>query len=79
MCSDESYAGGGSLPTSALETIVVQWRPDTSSVDAASAALRRASPPVVARVRDDAIVFDLRTISEPELDDLVTAARSAAL
>jgi seryl-tRNA(Sec) selenium transferase len=48
-------------------------------VDAASAALRRASPPVVARVRDDAIIFDLRTISERELDEVVAAAQSAAL
>ena len=32
---------------------------------------------VVARVRDEAIVFDLRTIQEGEFDDVVAAVRDA--
>ncbi len=76
VCSDQSFAGGGSLPTAALETIVVQWRPGKTSVDAAATAMRRAPTPVVARIRDDAIVFDLRTIAEEELDAVVAAVES---
>ena len=79
VCSDESYAGGGSLPTLALETIVLQWRPATVSVDAAATALRKSAPPVIARVRDEAVIFDLRTVAEQEIDDVVVAAKSAAL
>ena len=76
VCSDVSYAGGGSLPAESLETVVVQWRPSCAGVEAVTAAMRAAATPVVARVRDDAIVFDLRTVGPNEFDDLVAAASS---
>ena len=78
VCSDVSYAGGGSMPTDALETVVVQWRPASGRIQASAAALREAGTPVVARVRDDAIVFDLRTIGADEFDAIVAAVRHAA-
>jgi L-seryl-tRNA(Ser) seleniumtransferase len=77
VCSDVSYAGGGSLPAEALETVVVQWRPATQGIDAVTAAMRTTQPPVIVRVRDDAIVFDLRTVSEEEFDAVVAAALAA--
>lgn len=77
VCSDQSYAGGGSLPAEALETVVVQWRPATVSASAASDLLRQAPVPVIARVRDDAVVFDLRTIEPDEFDLLSQAVRGA--
>lgn len=77
VCSDVSYAGGGSLPTDALETVVVQWRPARAGVDAVTAAMRAASTPVVTRVRDEAIIFDLRTIRSNEFEDVVAAAKAA--
>jgi L-seryl-tRNA(Ser) seleniumtransferase len=77
VCSDVSYAGGGSLPTDALETVVVQWRPAQAGIGAVTAAMRAAQTPVIARVRDDAIIFDVRTIRPDELDDVVTAATAA--
>jgi L-seryl-tRNA(Ser) seleniumtransferase len=78
VCSDVSYAGGGSLPGRELPTVVVQWRPSRRSVDAVLAALRHTEIPVVARVRDDGLCFDPRTIQEEEYEDLVAAVASAA-
>jgi len=77
VCSDVSYAGGGALPAEALETVVVQWRPSSGAVDALTSAMRSASPPVIARVQDQAILFDLRTVQEEEFDDLVAVAAAA--
>ena len=77
VCSDVSYAGGGSLPTDALETVVVQWRPACAGIDRITGAMRAVATPVIARVRDDAIIFDLRTVSSYEFDDVVAAAKAA--
>ncbi|MCH8244194.1 MAG: L-seryl-tRNA(Sec) selenium transferase, partial [Planctomycetes bacterium] len=59
VCSDVGFAGGGSMPGAELETVVVQWRPASCSTADMVARLRDADVPVVARVRDDAICFDL--------------------
>jgi L-seryl-tRNA(Ser) seleniumtransferase len=45
---------------------------------AAAAALRQGEPPVVARVEDDALVFDPRTVL-PEQDEAFIAAAQAVL
>ena len=42
-----------------------------------AAALRRGEPPVVARVADDALVLDLRTVGVEEEDALAGALVSA--
>ncbi|MBN1512747.1 MAG: L-seryl-tRNA(Sec) selenium transferase [Phycisphaerae bacterium] len=78
VCSDASYAGGGSLPGRELPTVVVQWRPGRRSVDAVLTALRHTEIPVIARIRDEGICLDPRTIQEDEHDDLVAAVASAA-
>ena len=74
--SDVGYAGGGALPAKKLETIVVQWRPEHASTEDTAVALRDADIPVIVRIRDDAICFDLRTIPETEYEDLVASVTS---
>ena len=74
---DRTFAGGGSLPGFELATWVVRVRPSGGASRCAS-ALRRADPPVLARVRDDALVLDPRTL-EPEDEALVVAALEACL
>jgi L-seryl-tRNA(Ser) seleniumtransferase len=73
VCSDVAYAGGGSLPTEQLPTVVVQWRPSRLSAAQAVRALRESDIPVVARIRDDAVCFDMRTVREPDVEPLVAA------
>jgi len=73
VCSDVGFAGGGSMPGRELETVVIQWRPARATVDRMGDALREAETPVIARIRDDAICFDLRTIRETDFEAVVSA------
>jgi L-seryl-tRNA(Ser) seleniumtransferase len=57
-----SAIGGGSAPGVELETWLVAIARDGVSTDALEARLRRLKPPVVARIVDDRLVLDLRTV-----------------
>ena len=65
------------MPGRELQTVVVQWRPSGTSVDEMVSALRHADVPVVARIRDEAICFDLRTLREADFEPLVASVFSA--
>ncbi|TWT44219.1 L-seryl-tRNA(Sec) selenium transferase [Phycisphaerae bacterium RAS1] len=73
VLEDRSYAGGGSLPTLALPTWVVRVRVEGVAAAGLAAALRRGDSPVACRVRDESLLLDCRTLSEPELS-IVAAA-----
>lgn len=79
VCSDVGYVGGGSMPQAELPTVVVQWRPSGVSTDQMVRALRQAETPVVARIRDDAVCLDLRTIRNADLATLVESVAASAL
>ena len=78
VCSQVGYAGGGSLPTTELETVVVQWRPGGDWIEPAVRALRQSCSAVVARVHEGAILFDVRTVADHELEELAAAVVQAA-
>jgi L-seryl-tRNA(Ser) seleniumtransferase len=65
-----STIGGGSAPGSSLPTRLVALRHASLSPDALMEHLRRADPPVIARIGSDAILLDLRTIDPAEDEDL---------
>ena len=67
----ESTVGGGSLPGETLPTWV--FAPHVDQPNAAAAQLRRFDPPVIARVAQDRLLLDPRTVL-PGQDDLVLAA-----
>ncbi|MBI4717808.1 MAG: L-seryl-tRNA(Sec) selenium transferase [Planctomycetes bacterium] len=79
ICSDTTFVGGGAMPEERLATVLVQWRPSMASVDEAAAALRRAETPVIVRVHEDAVCFDLRTVRQADYEALVAAVVSLAL
>lgn len=70
---DVSFAGGGALPGCELPTRVVRWRPEGFGADEAARRLRLAEPAVVARVRDEWVLFDMRTVGEDEIDAVAEA------
>lgn len=70
--ADRAPVGGGSLPGFELDTWVVAVRPP-QGVAAMAAALRGAATPVLARVRDDAILFDLRTLRDQDAASIEAA------
>lgn len=68
-----SRVGGGAAADAELATWVVSMRHETMSADAVLAALRRHSPPVIARISEDRVLVDLRTVSVEEEATLETA------
>jgi pyruvate/2-oxoglutarate/acetoin dehydrogenase E1 component len=69
----EAVAGGGSLPGSTIPSVGVGVE-----VEAAARALARLREhDVVARIEDDAVVCDLRTV-DPVDDERVARALAAA-
>ena len=71
--SDVSYAGGGALPGEGLASVVIRWHPSYARPDVVAAELRRSDPPVVARISEGALCFDLRTLTERDFPLLVAA------
>ncbi len=67
-----STIGGGSAPGSALPTRLVAVTHRTLSPDGFEEALRALDPPVIARIEDDRVIFDLRTVS-PADDERLAA------
>ena len=60
----QSTLGGGSAPGETLPTRLVELRHPTLSAKALEARLRQLDPPVVARIQNDRVVVDLRTVPE---------------
>jgi L-seryl-tRNA(Ser) seleniumtransferase len=76
MIAGESAAGGGSGPTSRLPTMLISIVHRSLTANQIEAALRRSTPPVIARIVDDQVLLDLRSVSESEEADLVSALLS---
>jgi L-seryl-tRNA(Ser) seleniumtransferase len=68
---ETSQVGGGALPLQALPTIVVALRPLRTSAANLEARLRNGDPPVIARVKEEEVLLDLRTVAETEEKALV--------
>jgi len=64
ICSSTSLIGGGATPDQSLPTWVLQLA--VSDPADFQRRLRAASTPVIARIVDDCIVLDVRTISDNE-------------
>jgi L-seryl-tRNA(Ser) seleniumtransferase len=73
VAKGESQPGSGSAPGVMLPTWVVRVRRDAFSAETLAAALRRGDPPVFARIQDDALVLDPRTLLPGDQDSLVRA------
>ncbi|MEX2228415.1 MAG: L-seryl-tRNA(Sec) selenium transferase [Dehalococcoidia bacterium] len=61
-----SAVGGGSLPGEELPTIVCAVTPPGGNASAFADALRTADPPIVARIADDRVLLDPRTVDRSE-------------
>jgi L-seryl-tRNA(Ser) seleniumtransferase len=72
-----SEVGGGALPLQALPTRLLTLRPRRGGVTEIEARLRRGTPPVLVRIKDDRILVDLRTVPEAADAMLLDALRAA--
>jgi L-seryl-tRNA(Ser) seleniumtransferase len=66
----ESAVGGGSAPTTHPPTALIALTHTALSADALEERLRQHSPPIVARILEDRLVLDLRTVAESEEEEL---------
>ena len=72
-----SRVGGGSLPLEELPTMLLGLQPQGMSANDLEERLRLQDPPVVARIVDDKLCLDLRTVASRELPDLERGIRNA--
>ncbi len=61
-----SQAGSGSLPAREIPSWGVRLVPENGSVGDLATQLRRGEPAILARVWDDSLLFDMRTLGEGE-------------
>jgi len=74
----ESQVGSGAVPIETLPTKVLAIRSSVLSAEEIARRLRSLSPPVYARIRKDAVLFDFRTI-QPGEDALVERSLAGLL
>ena len=70
-----SAIGGGSLPGQTLPSRALAITPPRGP-DEFTAALRRASPPVIARIEDEQVVLDPRAVAQDEDQQVIAALES---
>lgn len=70
-----SIIGGGTTPEQALPTFLIALQaPDVNELEE---RLRTGEPAVIARIEDDRLILDLRTVFPEEEDELLNALRRA--
>ncbi|HEX6974849.1 MAG TPA: L-seryl-tRNA(Sec) selenium transferase [Vicinamibacterales bacterium] len=72
-----STIGGGSAPGSALPTRLVAIDSSTPSVTELESRLRASDPAVIARIEDDRLLLDLRTVDPADDAQLIACLRQA--
>jgi len=76
LIEGESAIGGGAAPTSRLATSLIAITHSELTANQIEERLRRSGPPVVARIEDDRVLLDLRTVEiadEPHLAAAITS------
>jgi L-seryl-tRNA(Ser) seleniumtransferase len=72
----ESAVGGGAAPTAHLRTVLISLTHEKLTANQLEVGLRRSRPPVIARIVEDRVLMDLRTVAEaeePEVEQAILA------
>jgi L-seryl-tRNA(Ser) seleniumtransferase len=77
IVEDIAFAGGGSLPEHSIKTYVVSVKSHRLSANRIEQRLRKCNPPVVARIKEDIVLLDARTIQEDEIMILAECVKVA--
>jgi len=70
-----SACGGGALPDTPLATVVVALKPKEIPASDLARRLRLGEPSIVARVQDDTVQLDVRTLLDGDEERIETALR----
>ncbi|NOT08835.1 MAG: L-seryl-tRNA(Sec) selenium transferase, partial [Gemmatimonadales bacterium] len=72
-----SAVGGGAFPAAALPTTLVAVDPEPIGAGALAQRLRLGTPPVIARIQDDRVLLDPRTLPPESFEAVGRALRTA--
>lgn len=78
VVEERAQVGGGALPTVELPTAAVSLGATGPQVRDLDLALRRGQPPVIARIADDRLLLDCRTVLPGQVAALAAAVNAAA-
>jgi L-seryl-tRNA(Ser) seleniumtransferase len=78
LSDGESLIGGGSAPSAALPTTLIAITSSSLSASELAGRLRGTNPPVIARVEEERVLLDLRTVL-PGQDDVLARVLSQVL
>lgn len=78
LMEDSSQSGGGALPEIEFPTFVVAIKPDGISVNKLEERLRLGSPCIIARIKDETLILDARTIQDSEIEAVAAGLKNAA-
>ena len=79
LIQEQSVVGGGAAPLSPLPTTLISLKHPSLNAEEIAARLRRGKPPVIARILDDRVALDLRTVApteEPEVESAIAGLPS---
>ncbi|MBZ5579626.1 MAG: L-seryl-tRNA(Sec) selenium transferase [Acidobacteriia bacterium] len=76
LIAGASVIGGGATPEQSLPTWLIALA--CADVVEAERRLRAGEPPVIARIENETLLFDLRTVFREEEEDLVAAVRAVS-
>lgn len=72
----ESTIGGGAGPTSTLPTTLIAITHPEKSAQEIEHQLRTSIPPLIARISDEKVLLDLRTVADAELPAVIQALKN---
>jgi L-seryl-tRNA(Ser) seleniumtransferase len=79
VMEDSSQSGGGALPEIEFKTHVIAIKPKRLSVNKLEERLRHGNMPIIARIKENALIIDARTVSDREVETLVKGILGALL
>ncbi len=78
LIDGNSVIGGGSAPETKLPTTLISVTSQSQSANELEGILRRHSPPIIARIVDDQLVIDLRTVTPAGEEEILAALSKLA-
>jgi L-seryl-tRNA(Ser) seleniumtransferase len=78
LIDGDSVIGGGSAPETKLPTTLISVISPTQSANELEETLRGHSPPIIARIVDDQLVIDLRTVTPAGEEGILAALNNLA-
>jgi L-seryl-tRNA(Ser) seleniumtransferase len=79
VIEDSSQSGGGALSEVEFRTYAVSIKPLHLSVNTLEERLRHGTPPIIARIKEDALIIDARTVRDKEVKELVKGIKAAII